>query len=134
MTSFRSDLTLESAEQLGIAGKNARRQNGVRVVESMLEGYGVTAITIGSAEGSLALGKPVGRYVTVDLQPYFQRQSHFFPRGVRCLGRELRQLLPNYPDLRELVHILEELPDLSTELVPGDSLLREFIGGSELHY
>ena len=94
MTSFRSDLTLESAEQLGIAGKNARRQNGVRVVESMLEGYGVTAITIGSAEGSRALGKPVGRYVTVDLQPYFQRQSHFFPRGVRCLGRELRQLLP----------------------------------------
>lgn len=94
MTSFRSDLTLESAEQLGIAGKNARRQNGVRVVESLLEGYGVTAITIGSAEGSLALGKPVGRYVTVDLQPYFQRQSHFFPRGVRCLGRELRQLLP----------------------------------------
>lgn len=47
---------------------------------------------------------------------------------------ELRQLLPKYPDLRELVHILEELPDLSTELVPRDSLLREFIGGSELHY
>ena len=94
MTSFRSDLALESAEQLGIAGKNARRINGVCVVESLLEGYGVTTITIADEEGSRALGKPVGRYVTVDLQPYFHRRDHFFPRGVRCLGRELRHLLP----------------------------------------
>ena len=94
MPFFRSDLTLETAEQLGIAGKNAKRQDGVRVMESLLEGYGVTAITVSSEEGSRALGKPVGRYVTVDLQPYFQRQDHFFPRGVRCLGRELRHLLP----------------------------------------
>ena len=94
MPLFRSDLTLETAEQLGVTGKNARRQNGVRVMENLLEGYGVTAITVSSEEGSRALGKPMGRYVTVDLQPYFQRQDHFFPRGVRCLSRELRHLLP----------------------------------------
>ena len=47
---------------------------------------------------------------------------------------ELRELLPRFPDLKELVYILEELPPLSTELVPKDSLLREFIGGSELNY
>ena len=94
MPLFRSDLTLETAEQLGVAGKNAQRQDGVRVMESLLEGYGVTAITVSSEEGSRALGKPMGRYVTVDLQPYFQRQDHFFPRGVRCLSRELRHLLP----------------------------------------
>ena len=48
MPFFRSDLTLETAEQLGIAGKNAKRQDGVRVMESLLEGYGVTAITVSS--------------------------------------------------------------------------------------
>ena len=94
MDTFRSDLTLESAEQLGIAGKNTRRLSGVRVLESLSEGYGVTSITITDREGSRALEKPMGSYVTVDLQPYFRRQEHFFPRGVRCLSRELRQLLP----------------------------------------
>lgn len=94
MPVFRSDLTLETAEQLGVAGKNAARIDGVRVMESLLEGYGVTAITVTGEEGSRALGKPKGRYVTVDLQPYFQRQEHYFARGVRCLGRELRHLLP----------------------------------------
>ena len=98
MPHFRSDLTLETAEQLGIAGKNARRQDGVRVMESLLEGYNVTAITVTGEEGSLALQRPIGRYVTVDLQPYFQRQDHFFPRGVRCLSRELRHLLPRLHD------------------------------------
>ena len=95
MALIRSDLALESAEQLGIAGKNAKRLPGVRVMESLLEGYGVTAITVTGEEGSRALGRPVGRYVTVDLHPYFQRQEHFFPRGVRCFARELRHLLPS---------------------------------------
>lgn len=94
MPLFRSDLTLETAEQLGAAGKNAKRLPGVRTMESLLEGYSVTAITVTGEEGSRALERPIGRYITVDLQPYFQRQDHFFPRGVRCLGRELRHLLP----------------------------------------
>ena len=94
MPLFRSDLTLETAEQLGAYGKNAKRLDGVRSMESLLEGYTVSAITVTSEEGSRALEKPVGRYITVDLQPYFQRQDHFFPRGVRCLSRELRHLLP----------------------------------------
>jgi hypothetical protein len=36
--------------------------------------------------------------------------------------------------LADVVEILRELPDLSSELVPHDSLLREFIGGSSLDY
>ena len=94
MDAFRSDLTLESAKQIGITGKNARRLPGVRVSERFSEDYAVTAITIADREGSRALEKPMGSYITVDLQPYFQRQAHFFPRGVRCLGRELHRLLP----------------------------------------
>lgn len=98
MPHFRSDLTLETAEQLGAVGKNARRLDGVCVTESLLEGYGVTAITVTGEAASRALSKPAGRYVTVDLHPYFQRQDHFFPRGVRCLSRELRHLLPRLHD------------------------------------
>ena len=94
MPLFPSDLTLEAAEQLGAVGKNARRLDGVRTEERNLAGYAVTSVIIANERGSRALGKPAGRYVTVDLQPDFQRQEHFFPRGVHCLSRQLRRLLP----------------------------------------
>lgn len=47
---------------------------------------------------------------------------------------DLTALLPQYPDLEDLVHILRELPPVDAEIVPSDSLLREFIGGSTLAY
>lgn len=50
------------------------------------------------------------------------------------LMEDLRPMLPVYPDLEDLVQIMEELTAVPAELVPQDSLLREFIGGSELPY
>lgn len=94
MPNLRTDLTLESALQLGIAGKNAKTAEGVRVVESLQEGYTVTSVTIENEAGSRALGRCAGTYITLDLQPYFQRESHYFSRGVRCFSRYLQQLLP----------------------------------------
>lgn len=47
---------------------------------------------------------------------------------------ELTALLPKHPDLADLVHVMRELPSVSSEIVPTDSLLREFIGGSTLSY
>ena len=91
MGMIKSDLALEAAETLGVGlGKIP----GLRKVESLREGYAVTAITVEDRRAAEAIGKPEGRYVTVDLQPYFQRRSHYFPRGVRCLRREIRDLLP----------------------------------------
>lgn len=50
------------------------------------------------------------------------------------LLEELRSVLGTYPDLADLIHTLEELPEVPSDIVPRDSLLREFIGGSELAY
>ena len=88
---IKSDLALEAAETMGFC---ASRIPSLRKVESLREGYSVTAITVEDHRAAEAIGKPEGRYVTVDLQPYFQRRSHYFPRGVRCLRREIRDLLP----------------------------------------
>ena len=38
------------------------------------------------------------------------------------------------PELSDVVEIMRELPDVPADLVPQDSLLREFIGGSTLPY
>lgn len=94
MPNYRTDLTLESALQLGIAGKNAQHIDGVRVLESLQEGYCVTSVMIENEQGCRTLGRDKGTYITLDLQPYFQRQDHYFSRGVRCLALHLRQLLP----------------------------------------
>lgn len=50
------------------------------------------------------------------------------------LFEDLKALLPEYPELADLVHIFSELPETPSYIVPTDSLLREFIGGSELDY
>ena len=46
----------------------------------------------------------------------------------------LREILHLYPELEDLTRIISEFPDIPDSYVPSDSLLREFIGGSELAY
>ncbi len=48
--------------------------------------------------------------------------------------QQLKEILHLYPELEDLAHTMEELPDIPDTFVPKDSLLREFIGGSELAY
>lgn len=95
MTISRTDLALESADALREGGRRFSSQEGIVRLEGCREGYRVTSLHVTSEEGAQALGKPVGRYVTVDLRDYFQRRRGFFPRAVRCLAAELRGLLPD---------------------------------------
>ena len=94
MAELRTDLTLEAAEKLAVGGKNLQQLEGVRVKEGRHSGYAVTSVTVENEHASRALGKPEGRYITVDLRPYFQRQEDFFSRGVSCIAEQLQQLLP----------------------------------------
>ena len=50
------------------------------------------------------------------------------------LLKELQGILHLYPELEDLARIMAEIPDIPDAHVPTDSLLREFIGGSELAY
>lgn len=93
MSVRRSDLILEAAEQLA-AEEKSKGKSGVRPLKSRRCGYDVTTMRVTAPEDAAALGKPIGRYITVDLRPYFQRESGFFARGVACLQAELSALLP----------------------------------------
>ena len=94
MRALRTDLALEAAEIFRQGQKSAARLEGILQSESLREGYAVTRTEIVDPAAARAIGKPAGRYVTVDLRPYFRRQGHFFGRGVRCRAAELRALLP----------------------------------------
>lgn len=91
MSTTRTDLALESV-QAACSGAETGTISGVRSRERTREGYAVTDIRVEDEDGAQALGKPVGRYVTVDLGPYFRRE-------VRCLAGELAALLPEGPVL-----------------------------------
>lgn len=53
--------------------------------------------------GRRAIGKPEGRYITIDLRPALSRQEALTGRAALCLCRELRALLPPPSDGPALV-------------------------------
>lgn len=89
----RTDLALEGVEQLQQGG-DISRLDGVCAAEYTRHGYGVTDVRVATKQAAEAVGKPEGRYVTIDLRPYFRREERFFARAARCLASELRTLLP----------------------------------------
>lgn len=89
----RTDLALEGVEQLQQGG-DISRLDGVCAAEYTRQGYGVTDVRVATKQAAEAVGKPEGRYVTIDLRPYFRREEGFFARAARCLASELRTLLP----------------------------------------
>ena len=89
----RTDLALEGVEQLQQGG-DISRLDGVCAAEYTRHGYGVTDVRVATKQAAEAVGKPEGRYVTIDLRPYFRREEGCFARAARWLASELRTLLP----------------------------------------
>ena len=89
-----TDLALEAADIFFSGQKSSSTPTGFRRVEMLQEGYPITSVSITAPEAAKAIGKPMGRYVTMDLQSYFRRQPQFFRRAVHCLAAQLQALLP----------------------------------------
>lgn len=85
---FRTDLAVEKSEALG-----QPLPEGVSCAEERVNGLRITRIEVRSAAGAKALGKPQGRYVTVEVPP-FKRSADIPDETVGTLARELRRLLP----------------------------------------
>ena len=89
---IRTDLALE-ARQLYQERAGAEPLPGVRAEDREREGFAVHVVEILDATGEAALGKPRGRYVTVELDGLFRRETDAFPRAAAALAAELRELL-----------------------------------------
>lgn len=95
----RTDLALEARALCRDAGE----LSGVVSHERVREGFPVTTVEITDGAGAKALGKPVGRYVTLELDPLLRRDTGAFTQAARALSAELRGLLPESPDGPALV-------------------------------
>ena len=94
---------METAEALPTGRDMFAPGTGVTKSECLLCGCPVTRIHVHTPAGARAIGKPEGRYITIDLRPALSRQEALTGRAALCLCRELRALLPPPSDGPALV-------------------------------
>lgn len=94
MAQRRTDLAVEAHELWKESAGKTTRLTGVRAEERQREGFQTTVVTVLDEEGEAALGKPVGRYVTLDLDGLLRREEDAFGRAVRAVAAEVEGMVP----------------------------------------
>ncbi len=86
---FRTDLALERCENID---KNSLE--GIKMEFLEEKGAKITRIDIVNTEGEKTVGKPIGRYITVEVAP-FASQAQFIDDSLNAVTEEIRQLIPD---------------------------------------
>lgn len=156
MDNFRTDLAMEARELWCRDRKISTEPEGVLHSQRERDGVSVTTVEIRSKAGAEALGKPEGRYVTLEVDGVQRRERDAFPRTVRAIAEELGAFLKEIPE-GELVlvaglgnrfitsdalgpgthrhvlvtrHLIERMPDQFGYLRPVASLAAEVLGNT----
>ncbi|MBR6568310.1 MAG: GPR endopeptidase [Clostridia bacterium] len=85
---FRTDLALERKEYI-----DRHDLDGIVSHRKTVDGITVDTITVTNKEGEKILGKPIGKYITVETVP-FTKNSDLFSPSLYVLRDELKSLLP----------------------------------------
>ena len=96
---FRTDLAVEAIEN----HKTAAALPHVRQSDRTLEGFAVHEVRILSEDAAREIGKPQGRYLTLELDALIRREEDAFPRACKALSTLLRELLPHPNDSPVLI-------------------------------
>lgn len=91
---FRTDLAVEAIEN----HKTAAALPHVRQSDRTLESFAVHEVRILSEDAAREIGKPQGRYLTLELDALIRREEDAFPRACKALSTLLRELLPHPND------------------------------------
>ena len=110
MNGFRTDLAAEELPQGG------GQLPGVMSRSSDELGFPVTEVRVLDETGANALHKPVGCYVTMDMEGFFRREEDSFSRAVSVLSDQIRMLAPLGEDDSVLVATLGN-PDITPDAV-----------------
>ena len=85
---LRTDLALERCESLG-----EKDMRGVRIETAKKRCAKVSRIEVLNDEGASAIGKPIGRYINVEVTP-FARHAQFIDGSLGAVSEEIAALLP----------------------------------------
>lgn len=85
----RTDLAIECREMFAgeISGVVSSERNG--------DGVKVTHIEITDAEGSLKIGKPIGNYITIEIDSMDFENDEAVRRGSEAVCQELKKMIPS---------------------------------------
>ena len=89
---FRTDLAVEAVQNLS----HAANLQQVRQSDRTIEGFSVNEVEILTERAAQEIGKPCGRYVTLELDALVRREEDAFPRACRALSTLLGELLPRF--------------------------------------
>ena len=120
MQGFRTDLAAEEIPQGG------GELSGVRSETYDRDGFTVTRVEILDPQGADVLCKPMGNYITVDVETFVQRRENSFGSAVSLLAEFLRELIP----LSDKDSVL--VAGLGNQAITPDAVGPELIGNGLL--
>lgn len=91
----RTDLAVE-ARNLRI--KNSRKFSelkGVKAKKEIIDGIELSTVEILNDEGAKTLGKPVGKYFTMQIEERFERGADIFSSAAQTLAQLIRNCIPS---------------------------------------
>ena len=97
MWQIRTDLAVEARE---IWSESAERQTelpGVIARDKTVAGFNVTTVKITDETGAAELNKPIGTYITLELDKFIRREDDAFNSGTITLAQEIGELLQLSP-------------------------------------
>lgn len=93
MWTKRTDLAVEAKELWRESAEKQTELKGVKSREKETNGFKVTTVEILDEEGANALSKPIGSYITIEIDRLVQREDNAFTLGAEALGEEITKLL-----------------------------------------
>ena len=93
MWTKRTDLAVEARELWRESAAETTQLKGVVSRDETENGYKITTVQILDEEGSKALGKPVGTYITMEIDKLVNREDNAFNMGAETLGKYIAGLL-----------------------------------------
>lgn len=93
MWTKRTDLAVEAKELWRESAEKQTELKGVKSRETEKNGYSITTVEILDQEGAEALSKPIGSYITMEIDKLVQREDNAFNLGAETLSAEIEAIL-----------------------------------------
>ena len=93
MLTKRTDLALEAKELWEESAQEQTQLSGVQAEEQKENGFKITTVRILDERGAKELCKPIGTYITVELDALLHREDDAFAKGANLLSGLLRGML-----------------------------------------
>lgn len=93
MWTKRTDLAVEAKELWRETAEKQTELQGVKSREKENNGFKVTTVEILDEEGAKELDKPVGTYITMEIDKLIRREDNAFTLAAETLGAEIAEIL-----------------------------------------